>query len=117
MTKRIKYIVFISASKFPYKMVVNALGTKISRRYAGVSFSNMTGAWSQEGAEFKESYGQIHIEEGLKIELIVMPEDQKTTLSFLRSALIETKAELKLDIHWVHVETSECQAEHFLLNE
>jgi hypothetical protein len=116
MNERARLTVVISSRGFPCERVVAWLAPKLSEWFAGATFCPVTGAWSADGDQTRPAYAAGESEPGLMILVSVLPEDRDRAVERIRELLRGMKAQLGLEISWVHLEEERVRAHHFRLD-
>ena len=113
-----KKIVAILGSECDLSVAVRKLGIELTRHYGGVFIAFGDGFWSSLGNSNISDYPRTSIvqENALRIELLIMPEEEISALTCLKNIIKNINSELGLKCRFVHIEISPAIAAHIDLS-
>ncbi len=86
----------------------------LTQSFGGAYFGRGQGYWSPTGDRVEGPYAveSLPPEQGLRIELLVMPESRERALDELQRLCRQANEAFGLGCHWLHVEEHVCHARH-----
>lgn len=110
-TERMSYTVILGYDESPNEAdVLAALDANFSNFFGGATRYNGVGMWSEQGAEFTTSYGNIKTEKATVYRLLTMGDSDD--MDKITESLGPAKT---LGCEWVHVERASVEGLHIQL--